>query len=79
MERPLEDEEETMFSLGDLVYLKSGSCAMTVARAERDMVVVVWIAKDLTVQTAPLPVQSLRKKTDDKWDRPFNILLQGAN
>lgn len=59
-------------SVGDVVYLKSGSCPMTVARTEKDMAVVVWQDRHLQAQTMPCPLRALRLKHDEVVDYAFN-------
>ena len=58
-------------AVGDVVFLKSGSCPMTVARVEKDMAVLVWQDRHLQGQTMPSPLKALRLGFDEVKDSPF--------
>lgn len=59
-------------AVGDVVYLKSGSCPMTVARTEKDMAVLVWQDRHLQAQTMPSPIKALRLEYKEVIDSAFN-------
>ena len=54
------------FQIGDIVYLKSGSIAMTIISASERSCTVVWHDKNGTEQRTSYPPQALTKDDRNK-------------